>query len=217
VCTSSTRGWASCRAYGLLMSPKGPRCLPSADRLAVVAERSTKPWYHNIVQTFPATPDHHTDIARLNRSAFGSDAESALIACLRGSGLVLAERVALDVGEVVGHILFSRLSVKIDGRPLRAAALAPMAVRPDRQRRGIGSRLVQDGLADMRSSGCQAVIVLGHPDFYPRFGFSADLAVKLVAPFKGETFMALELVPRTLDGHAGSVTYPNAFRIVRKS
>ena len=99
---------------------------------------------------FPATTDHHSATADLNRSAFGSNAEGTLIARLRDSGLVLAERVVLDAGEVVGHILFSRLSVEIDGRPELAAALAPMAVRPDRQRQGSGSRLVQDGLAELR-------------------------------------------------------------------
>jgi putative acetyltransferase len=127
--------------------------------------------------------------------------------------LVLVERVALDAGEIVGHILFSRLGVEIEGRVVRAAALAPMAVSPDRQRQGIGSRLVQDGLAELRSIGCEAVIVLGHPGYYPRFGFSAALAEKLAAPFRGEAFMALELMPGALDGHAGSVTYPDAFGI----
>jgi len=110
-----------------------------------------------------ATPDRYAAIADLNRTAFGSDAEGALIARLRDEGLVLVERVALDADGLVGHILFSRLDVEIDGRKVSSAALAPMAVRPDRHRQGIGSRLVQDGLAELRSVGCEAVIVLGHP------------------------------------------------------
>jgi putative acetyltransferase len=164
-----------------------------------------------------ATPDAYAAIADLNRTAFGTDAEGALIARLRDDGLVLVERVALDADGLVGHILFSRLDVEIDGRKVSSAALAPMAVRPDRHRQGIGSRLVQDGLAELRSVGCEAVIVLGHPGYYPRFGFSAALTAKLNAPFKGEAFMAIALMPGALDGHAGSVTYPDAFRIVQNS
>ena len=156
-------------------------------------------------------------IADLNRIAFGSDAEGALIARLRDDGLVLVERVALDADGLVGHILFSRLDVGIDGRTVSSAALAPMAVRPDRHRQGIGSRLVQDGLAELRRIGCEAVIVLGHPGYYPRFGFSAAVAERLDTPFRGASFMGLELIPGALDGQAGSVTYPNAFGIARKS
>jgi putative acetyltransferase len=164
-----------------------------------------------------ATPDRYTAIADLNRTAFGSDAEGALITRLRDDGLVLVERVALDADGLVGHILFSRLEVEIDGSTVRSAALAPLAVRPDRHRQGTGSRLVQDGLAELRCVGCEAVIVLGHPGYYSRFGFSATLAAKLNAPFRGEAFMALALMAGALDGHAGSVTYPDAFRIVRNS
>jgi putative acetyltransferase len=161
-----------------------------------------------------ATRDHYAAIADLNRTAFGSDDEGALIAQLRDDGLVLVERLALDVNGLVGHILFSRLEVEVDGRTVSSAALAPMAVRPDRHRQGVGSRLVQDGLGELRSAGCKAVIVLGHPGYYRRFGFSAALAAKLNAPFRGEAFMALALMPGALDGHAGSVTYPDAFRMV---
>jgi putative acetyltransferase len=169
------------------------------------------------MQIVTATPDRYPAIADLNRGAFGSEGEGMLIARLRHDGLVLVDRVALDAGEVVGHILFSRLAVEIDGRAVRSAALAPMAVRPDRQRQGIGSRLVQDGLAELRPIGCEAVIVLGHPTYYPRFGFSPALAEKLNAPFRGKAFMVLELTPGALGGCAGSVTYPDAFGIVQKS
>jgi putative acetyltransferase len=132
-----------------------------------------------------ATPDRYAAIADLNRSALGSDAEGALIARLRDDGLVLVERVALDADGLVGHILFSRLNIEIDGRTVSSAALAPMAVRPERHRQGVGSRLVRRGLAELGSVGCEAVIVLGHPGYYPRFGFSAALAAKLNAPFRG--------------------------------
>src|SRR5215469_18213652 len=142
-----------------------------------------------MMQIVTATPGRYPAIAELNHGAFGSDGEGTLIARLRHDGLVLVERVALVAGELVGHILFSRLALEIDGRGVRSAALAPMAVRPDRQRQGIGSCLVQDGLAELRPIGCEAVIVLGHPTYYPRFGFSPAFAEKLNAPFRGEAFM----------------------------
>ena len=169
------------------------------------------------MQIVTVTPDRYAAIVDLNRAAFGSDAEGVLIARLRDESLALVERVALDADELVGHILFSRLEVEIEGRAVRSAALAPMAVRLNRQRQGIGSRLVQDGLAELRRIGCEAVIVLGHPGYYPRFGFSAALAEKLDAPFRGEAFMVLELTPGALRGYAGSVTYPHAFDAVMYS
>jgi putative acetyltransferase len=158
----------------------------------------------------------HTAIALLNRAAFGGEAEGELIFRLREEDLRLVELVAIDRGELVGHILFSRLAVEIDGRTIKAASLAPMAVRADRRREGIGSELIREGLKALRARGYEAVIVLGHPQYYPRFGFSAALARKLTAPFKGEAFMAMELTPGSLAGHVGSVSYPAAFSLVQK-
>ena len=150
-------------------------------------------------------------IAELNRTTFGGDYEADLIARLRADGLVIASLVALARAKIVGHILFSMLPAEMDGRTVRAAALAPMAVKPDLQNQGIGSKLVEEGLKAVRERGFDAVIVLGHPAYYPRFGFSAELARRLAAPFSGEAFMALELVPGALDGSRGSVSYPAAF------
>jgi putative acetyltransferase len=155
--------------------------------------------------------EHRTAIAALSRAAFGGDYEAKLIEDLRRDGVVVASLVALEDGEVVGHILFSDLSIEIDGRPTSAASLATMAVRPDHQRQGIGSRLVTEGLSMMRQRKRSAVIVVGHARYYPRFGFSAELARKLESPFQGDTFMALELVADALAGRAGSVRYPAAF------
>jgi putative acetyltransferase len=84
---------------------------------------------------------------------------------LRAAGLVIFSLVAVEQGSVVGHILFSELAVEVDGRRMKSAALAPMAVRPDRQRQGIGSRLIETGLAMLRDRGYDAVIVLGHPEY----------------------------------------------------
>jgi putative acetyltransferase len=152
-------------------------------------------------------------IAALNRAAFGGEEEVEIIARLRRDGLVALSLVERDAGVIVGHILFSDLDVTVDGRAIRSIALAPMAVESTRQRRGIGSRLVRHGLNTLKDRGYEAVIVLGHPEYYPRFGFSAALAAKLAAPFSGEAFMALELEPGALAGASGAVRYPRAFRI----
>ena len=158
-------------------------------------------------------PEHHAAVAALHRAAFGGDYEAGLVERLRCDGLVVASVVALERTELVGHVLFSDLVVNIDGRRVSAVALAPMAVRPDRQGCGIGSRLVADGLDALRQRGRAAVIVVGHARYYPRFGFSAALARKLHAPFRGDTFMALELAPGALAGRAGTVRYPAAFGV----
>ena len=149
----------------------------------------------------------------LHRTAFGGDYEADLVAGLEADSLVVASLVSLEYGEVVGHSLFSDLSVEVEGRPIRAVSLAPMAVRPDRQRRGIGSVLIENGLALVRDRERTAVIVLGSVQYYSRFGFSSELARKLFAPFTGEASMALELVSGALAGKSGSVGYPAAFRI----
>ena len=159
------------------------------------------------------TPDDFEAIAALNRAAFGGEEEVEIIDRLRRDGLFALSLVERDANTIVGHILFSVLDVTVDGRAVRAVALAPIAVAPARQRSGIGSRLVRHGLNALKDRGYEAVIVLGHPDYYPRFGFSAALATKLAAPFSGAAFMALELKPDALAGASGAVRYPRAFRI----
>ncbi|SEO09983.1 putative acetyltransferase [Rhodospirillales bacterium URHD0017] len=158
------------------------------------------------------TPVDDRAIRSLNDTAFGGADESRLIEDLRAAGLGAVELVAVDPS-VAGHILFSALDVAVGGKPVRALALAPMAVQPHRQRQGIGGALLRAGLQRAREHGWQAVIVLGHQDYYPRFGFSAALAHPLEAPFSGASFMALELEPGVLQGGAGHVVYPPAFSL----
>ncbi len=152
-------------------------------------------------------------IRRLNDAAFGSPLEAKIVEELRKARLAVIELVAVEEGEIVGHILFSTLEVTFCEEIMPTLALAPMAVLPGRQRDGIGSDLVRHGLALARQREWWAVIVLGHPDYYPRFGFSAALAEPLAAPYSGEAFMALELVPGALSGAGGRVVYPPAFDI----
>ena len=158
-------------------------------------------------------PGDDEAIGRLNDLAFAGRCESRLIEKLRAASLAAVELIAVEQTAIVGHILFSALDVTFGQKPVRALALAPMSVRPDRQRHGIGSTLVRAGLESAREQGWQAVIVVGHRSYYPRFGFSAELARTLRAPFTGDSFMALELVPDALRGRDGRVVYPPAFGI----
>jgi len=159
------------------------------------------------------TPEQRAQVHALNRAAFGRDDEADLVERLRADGLVRLSLVACDGDAVVGHVLFTDLPTQVDGRSVRAVALAPVAVDPRRQSGGVGSALIRAGLACLARDGVEAAIVLGHPAYYPRFGFSAALAAKLASPFAGEAFMALELVEGALRGEAGQVRYPAAFGI----
>jgi len=152
-------------------------------------------------------------IRRLNTLAFHGDVEADLVEALHRDGLTLSSLVAEVDGAVVGHILFSRMWVDTPDGPLDAACLAPMAVLPSHQRRGVGSVLIHYGLAGMRRLGEGVVIVVGHPAYYPRFGFGPAGAHGLTSPFPDEAFMTLELLPGALEGVTGPVRYPAAFKI----
>jgi putative acetyltransferase len=157
----------------------------------------------------PETDADHVAIREVNRRAFGTDAEARLVDALRAGGYVQCSLVAKIDGLVIGHILFSDLPIATARGAIPAVALAPMAVLPEFQRQGIGTALVRDGLDRCRTA---AVIVVGHPEYYPRFGFSAALGAQLESPYPGPAFMALELVPDCLAGVVGRVEYPPPFR-----
>jgi putative acetyltransferase len=150
-------------------------------------------------------------IRAVNRAAFGQDAEARLVDRLREEEYARVSLVAEIEGRIVGHILFSELPIVTDERSVSAVALAPMAVVPELQRRGIGSALVQCGIGACRGAGYKAIIVLGHRAFYPRFGFSSDLARNVKAPYSGDDFMALELEAGAVAKSRGRVTYPPPF------
>lgn len=156
-------------------------------------------------------PEDLESIREVNRLAFGQDAESRLVDRLRADGLVVASLVAAEGPRVIGHLLFSELPIETNSAVIRGAALAPMSVIPSRQRQGIGSSLVREGLDECRRYGVAVVVVLGHLDYYPRFGFSAEKAECLRSRYSGPHFMALELVPHTLKGVLGTARYPPAF------
>jgi putative acetyltransferase len=161
----------------------------------------------------PETPADHAPIRQVNRLVFGREDEARLVDALREGGFARVSMVAEVDSEVVGHILFSDLPIVTPHGIVEALALAHMAVNPSRQRRRIGSLLVREGLKVCRESGHRIVVVLGHPEFYPRFGFSAETACRLISPFSGPAFMAVELVPSALDGIEGEVRYPPPFGV----
>jgi putative acetyltransferase len=150
----------------------------------------------------------HVAIDDVLKSAFGRGDEVALVARLRANEDALFELVAEEDGEVVGHVVFSRLWVD---RFDLYGALGPLAVQPDRHRQGLGSKLVRTGLECAREFGCHGVLVLGDPAYYGRFGFSAEAAREVAAPYRGlPAFQGLALEDDAFAG-AMSVTYPDAF------
>jgi len=150
----------------------------------------------------------------INQLAFGRPDEASLVDTLRETDGALS-LVAVVNDRIVGHILFT--SVHIEGQIAGpAVGLAPMAVLPERQRQGIGSMLVRAGLDACRSAGDTAVVVLGHPDFYPRFGFVPAVTRRLRCewPVRPEVFMVMELRPGALTGAGGLVRYRPEFSAV---
>lgn len=155
--------------------------------------------------------EDHASIHALLQAAFGGDAEARLVADLRAGGFSRVEQVAVRDHRIVGHILLSAIEIATPAAILPALALAPLAVAPDQQRQGIGSQLIEAGLNACREAGHAVVIVLGHPAYYTRFGFSAARAAPLRSPYAGPAFMALELVPHALANVEGEVHYSPPF------
>jgi putative acetyltransferase len=156
-------------------------------------------------------PEDSATIRLVNEEAFGRRDEADLVDRLRAQGVVLASFVAEVDGRIAGHILFSRMSIETTDKSIAAVALAPLAVIPKFQRQGIGTMLTAHGLDWLRGGIEQVVFVLGHPDYYQRFGFSTGKARFIESPFNPKSFMALELKPNALEGIRGKVRYPDAF------
>jgi putative acetyltransferase len=158
-------------------------------------------------------PDDAAQVRAVIEAAFGQSTEADIVDELRLACEDALSLVAED-GTVVGHILFTPVVVESGERRVVGMGLAPMAVFPDRQRQGIGSDLVSRGLEILREGDCPFVVVLGHPEYYPRFGFEPGSAHGLTSQWEGvpdEAFMVLILDADAMQGVTGVVRYRDEF------
>jgi putative acetyltransferase len=150
-------------------------------------------------------------IRRVHREAFGGDLEVRLVDLLRERGKAIVSLVAVEVGEVVGHVLFS--PVTIDGAErVRALGLAPVGVLPANQRAGIGSALIREGIRRAAAGGYELIVLVGAPAYYAKFGFHAAKAYGLDNEYGADDeFMVVGLRERSLEGVRGLVRYAPEF------
>ncbi len=155
-----------------------------------------------------------TAISHVNNKAFGQKNEAELIDKLRKRGVLTISLVAIINRQVVGHIAFSLVTVESESSNWEAIALAPMAVLPEYQRKGIGSQLVHAGLDECQRLGHMIVVLVGHPNYYPRFGFvlAKEQGVNCEFDVPQEAWMLLELQEGTLAGRKGMVRFQPEFR-----
>ena len=159
-------------------------------------------------------PNDVTAVRAVNESAFGQPAEATIVDSIRAACPEAVSLVAVDGNQIVGHILFSPVFVAGESGSVQAMGLAPMAVAPERQRQGIGSLLVQAGIDAVHQRGCPFIIVLGHPEYYPRFGFVPASRHGLSCQWEGvpdEAFMILILDAAAIAGVSGTIRYRDEF------
>lgn len=161
-------------------------------------------------------PDDVEEIWQVNAEVFETPAEANLVNSLRDSGCTFVSLVAEIEGKIVGHILFTPVKLSGTGKTLKLMGLAPMSVLKRYQNKGIGSELVKAGLELLKSQGYDAVVVLGHPDYYPRFNFVPSITYDIKSEYDvpDEVFMILELTPGSLNNHKGTIKYQEAFNSV---
>jgi len=160
--------------------------------------------------------EHADDIAAvrdLNRRAFGQDQESNIVDALRANGAALLSLVATLNDQVVGHIMYSPVS--IEGN-VTGAALGPMALLPEHQRQGIGSKLIETGNQKLKDAGYPFITVVGHADYYPRFGFrpAGEHGIKCEWDVPDDVFMLLVLDEAKTEGVSGLAKYRHEFSSV---
>ena len=163
----------------------------------------------------PEQPDDVGIVRELNDQAFGRPDEGRLVDAVRKRteptiSLVAVDENAADAdARVIGHVLFSQVTIESPRATVTAIGLGPIAVRPDRQRSGIGTELIQHGLQRCREAGYPIAVVLGHPSYYPRFGFSLarTRGIHWEHEVPGDPFMVMELKPGALEGVTGTARY----------
>jgi predicted N-acetyltransferase YhbS len=161
------------------------------------------------------TENDYSKITEVNDSAFGQKNEGRLIERLRLTESYIPELslVAELDDEIIGHILLYPITIHSDISKFQSISLGPMAVTTIHQRKGIGSRLVIEGLEAAKKLGHRSVIVVGHPEYYPKFGFKRASQWNIKVPFEvpDDAFLALELAEGELEGKRGTVEYPEEF------
>ena len=159
-------------------------------------------------------PEDVATIRHVNEEAFGQKEEAEIIEKLRNRGVLTISLIAVQDNEIVGHVSFSPVKVESEHSSFGAIALAPMAVLPAYQRKGIGSRLVHAGLEECRHLGHEIIVVLGHPNYYPRFGFIPAKSKGIDCEFQvpDEAWMILELREGALAGRRGKVRFQPEFQ-----
>ncbi|MBA7653896.1 hypothetical protein ES703_61760 [subsurface metagenome] len=162
------------------------------------------------------TPEDSAAIRSVNEEAFGSSVEADLVEKLRSRQKYTLSLVAIDGDKVIGHVLFSPVTIGSGNTSFRALGLGPMAILPSYQKKGAGSQLVRAGLQECRRLGYEIVVVLGHAAYYPRFGFipASTYGIKCEYDVPDEVFMALELRKGALSGRSGVVKYQPEFNEV---
>jgi len=159
----------------------------------------------------PETAEDIPSVRWVNELAFGQLGEADLVDALRPTAQPYISLVAVIQGQVVGHIFFSPVTLEAEGSAL-ILGLGPMAVLPEYQNQGIGSRLVREGLKECQRIGSDVVVVVGHPTYYPRFGFvpASRKGLRCEYPIPDEVFMVAELKPNALS-RKGLVKYRPEF------
>lgn len=152
-----------------------------------------------------ALPQDAGAVFEVVHAAFGERAEAELVERLRADGDTVFSLVAEEEGSVVGHVLLSKMEA-----PFRALALAPVSVAPARQRRGIGSALIENAIGRTRDAGWDGIFVLGDPGYYERFGFDCAAASGFASPYAGPHFMLLKLSTKAVST-TGELRHARAF------
>lgn len=162
----------------------------------------------------PETLEDVAPIRNVNEQAFGREVEARIVEKLREHGALTISLVAIQDGKVVGHIAFSPAVIESDSFSFEAIALGPIAVLPAYQRGGFGSQMVRAGLEECRRLGHEIIVLVGHPDYYPRFGFVPAGPKGIACEFEvpEEAWMILELREGALAGRRGTVRFQPEFK-----
>jgi putative acetyltransferase len=166
----------------------------------------------------PETPQDIAAIQRVNNLAFGRTNEGELVVALKALQSfdprlsLVAEREA----EILGYVLFFPITIQAETDSVPALSLGPIAVHPNHQNKGIGGKLIRSGQAQALACGFTRVVLIGHPKYYPRFGYRKASSWGLTNPWNilGDAFMAIELVEGSFQDKGGLVSYPEVFNLV---